>query len=162
MTLTINTPAARVERAFKKLSAAAETLNSASDDLSKRIAPLDAAFKKLGLGVAAWVTISGNVDGSEWWSRDLGYARVNGKWGIALRDISGDYQDPNNDDRETWHFNEAPRWLRIDGSAKLPDLLEKLLEQTEDTTKKVRARAVQVAELAEIVTNLAASNTEQK
>lgn len=162
MALTINTPAARVERAFKKLSAAAETLNSASDDLSRRIAPLDAAFKKLGLGVAAWVTISGSVDGSEWWSRDLGYARVNGKWGIALRDVSGDYQNPNDDSGETWLFNEAPRWLRIDGSAKLPDLLEKLLEQTEDTTKKIRARATQITELADIVTNLASGSTEQK
>ena len=162
MSLTINTPTARVERAFKKLSTSAEALNIASDDLSKAIAPLDAALKKLGLGVSAWVKITGNSDNDEWWSRDLGYARVNGKWGIALRDVSGHYQHPNDDDGETWLFNEAPRWLRIEGSTKLPDLLEKLIEQAEDTTKKVRARAVQVTELASIITSLVLSGTEQK
>jgi hypothetical protein len=162
MTLTINTPAARVENSFKKLTSAAQMLNSASDDLTKVISPLDAALKKLGLGVAAWVEISGNDDGANFWSRDLGYAKLNGKWGIALRDVSGHHQNPDGDAEEAWLFSEAPRWMRIEAVGKIPDLLEKLLQQVEDTAKKLKTKTVQAQELVSVIVALANNASEQK
>ena len=47
-----------------------------------------------------------------------------------------------------WLFNEAPRWMRAEAVGKIPDLLEALVKQAEDTTKKIKERTTQVQELA--------------
>src|SRR6266852_2109512 len=83
------TPTKRVQDSYKQLSLAAVSLNNASDELGRAISALDAALKKLNLGVSAWVTLSSN-DGVQtgqdwWWKREFGYTKVRDKWGIALR-----------------------------------------------------------------------------
>jgi len=140
-------PAERVQASYKQLSLAATTLNTASDKLGEAISVLDAALKRLNLGISAWVQLSGNEDGPIWWSREIGYASVKGKWGIALKKANGDYSDDSYE-AEEWLFDDAPRWMRVDAVGKIPDLLEALLKQAEDTTKKIKARTEQVIELA--------------
>src|SRR5713226_9643527 len=88
-------PTERVQASYKQLSLAAKSLNAASDELGKAISVLDAALQKLNLGVSGWVTLAGNEDGNNWWSRGVGYTKVGDKWGIALRKVSGDYQWPD-------------------------------------------------------------------
>ena len=61
----------------------------------------------------------------------------------------------DDDSEELWPFSEAPRWMRIEGVGKLPDLLEALLKQAGDTTKKIRAKIEQANELAEAISNVA-------
>ncbi|HKM84980.1 MAG TPA: hypothetical protein VJW96_02165 [Terriglobales bacterium] len=142
-------PAERVQAAYKQLSLTATTLNSASDDLGSAISVLDAALQRLNLGITAWVTLSGNEDHyGEWWSRDIGYTRVGDKWGIALKTASGNYGNPDQDSVEKWLFNDAPRWMRIEAVGKIPDLLEALIRQAEDTTKKIQDKTADVLELA--------------
>src|ERR1700710_2567787 len=131
---------ARVESSFKQLSSAAQTMHSATDDLSKVIRQLDVSMKKLGLGFPAWVQVSGEADEVQYLSHDLGYAKVDGKWGLALREVTGNHLDTDDDAEEIWGFNDAPRALRVDAVGKIPDLLEKLLAQTEETTKKLQAK----------------------
>lgn len=134
---------------YKKLSLAATNINSASDELGKAISTLDAALQKLNLGVSAWVQISGNEDGyGHYWSRDIGYAKVGRNWGIALRTVSGDDNRPDDEDVETWLFNEAPRWIRIEAVGKIPDLLEALVKRTEETTEKIKKKTAQAFDLA--------------
>ena len=110
---------------------------------------LDAALQRLNLGITAWVTLSGNEDhDGEWWSREIGYTKVGDKWGIALKTASGNYGCPDQDSVEKWLFNDAPRWMRIEATGKIPDLLEALIRQAEDTTKKIQDRTADVLELA--------------
>ncbi len=151
--------ASRVQASYKQLAQAAVSLNFASDELGKAVAVLDAALKKLNLGVAAWVTLSGS-DGLKlgqgwWWSRDLGYAKISDKWGMALRTTSGNEFSPGDDSEEVWSFNDAPRWMRTEAVAKIPDLLEALLRQAQDTTKGIQKGTVDVLEFAAAIDAIA-------
>ncbi len=148
----------RVQAAFKQLSASAANLNSASDELGKTVSALDAALKKLNLGVSAWVTITGDEDGhGDYWSRDIGYAKVGDEWGIALRKTRGNY---NFDEfsEEPWLFNDAPRWMRIEGVGKIPELLEKLVEQADETTKRIKKTSADAKELSAAIRAAAAES----
>jgi hypothetical protein len=149
-------PRDKVQTVYKHLSHAAVDLNAVSDELSKAIKVWEAALKKLNLGVPAWVDTSSGGDQPDWWDRGIGYTRLKEGWGIALRTRSGNYNWPERDSDELWAFNDAPRWLRIEGVGKLPDLLEALLKQAEETTKKLRTKVTQANELAEAITAVAA------
>ena len=122
------TPTQGVQESYKQLAQAAVSLNSASDELGRAISMLDAALKKLTLGASAWVTLSEN-DGSKlghdwWWARQFGYTKVRDKRGVALRSISGDHSYPDSDSEEAWIYNDAPRWMRTEAVAMIPELLE--------------------------------------
>jgi hypothetical protein len=141
----------KVQNAFRALTAAADHLNSASDQLGKPIAELEAVLKKLNLGVVVWAQMQGahNEHGTEWWSRDIGYAKIGGKWGIALRTCTGDLQHPEDDVEEAWQFNEAPRWMRVLGVEHIPKLIEQMVIETNQTTEKIKGK---VSEANGIVT----------
>jgi hypothetical protein len=146
-------PAQRVQHVFKQLSEVATDLNRASDELSKPIGVCEVSLKKLNLGVPAWVTTSkGTDERGEWWDRGIGYTRLKGLWSISLRTRLGDQVTT---EEEVWAFNEAPRWLRIEAVAKLPELLDALLRQAQETTTKIRARIAQTNELAEAIRSAA-------
>jgi hypothetical protein len=160
-------PKDRLTSSFKKLAISSTHLQAASDELGKTVSVLDAALSNLNLGVSAWYQIAANEDQSgNYWSRDIGYAKVNKTWGIALRRTWGNenYDDHN---EEVWLFEDAPRFMCIESVGKLPHLLEELIERTEETTKKIIAKTAEAKELAEalsIVTTEAAGrpNTEKK
>jgi len=147
----------RAESAFRQLTISASDLNLASDQLGKYVADLDAALKKLNLGVTAWVPIrSGDSsDELDYWREDLGYAKIDGKWGISLRTVDGNYNYPDRDNVEKWLFNDAPRSLRLTAIQKLPILLEKLSEEATETTNKIRRKLAETEELAAAVKRVA-------
>jgi hypothetical protein len=150
----------RVQSAFRKLTVSASNLNSASDDLRVVINELDDALRKLNLGVSAWVKIAGDDDGrDEYWSRDLGYTRIGRTWGIALREVEGNYNWPDEAKVESWPFNDAPRWLRADAVGKIPDLLEKLADQADGTTKRIKQKATEARELTTAINAAAATRS---
>src|SRR5580698_6597598 len=131
----------RVAASFSKLSSAAKDLNKVSDELGQSIASIDHVLQRLNLGVPTWVQIHGAVNphtGDQYWSRDLGYAKINNRWGIALRTREGDYNFPDEEVCESWPFSEAPRWLRVEGIEKVPDLLEELVNNTQKTTETIK------------------------
>ena len=116
----------RTQSSFQHLAVLASQLNAASDELTKPIEELDTDLKQLNLGIPAWVTISKSEDESgEYWStEEIGYTKLNNKWGIALRTCSGDYSYPPGDTANEWHFADAPRGLRIRGIEHIPALLD--------------------------------------
>jgi hypothetical protein len=150
-------PSERAQSSYKQLSVAAKNLNTASDELGKAVSVLDSALQILNLGVSAWVRISGgrNDDTFDWWSRDLGYTKVGNKWGLALKEVNGNMIPPEEESAEVWLFNEAPRWMRAEAVGKIPDLLEALVKQAEDTTKKIKEKTTQVHELAAAMSKVA-------
>jgi hypothetical protein len=146
----------RVASYYSQLSTVAADLNAVSDELGKSIAVIDNALQRLNLGITTWVTIqSGEGDQGmgdySYWSRDIGYAKVDGKWGISLRKVDGDHHIPCDPTTEEWRFNDAPRALRLEAIDKIPELLETLSKDAVKTTKDVRARLDEAKAVAEAV-----------
>lgn len=135
--------------AFQDLKQAAAEINAASDQLAAPIAALDALLKKLNIGVGAWVTIQETTDENHV-SRGhaIGYARVDSRWGIALRTWVWDEQFQHEvEPTETWFFSDGPRWLRVEGLQALPQLVVKLSERAREVAEKVRAGTAYVENL---------------
>jgi hypothetical protein len=139
----------RTAASYKRLAASADILTAASDEFSKSISVLDGALKLLNLGISAWEGISGTDDdgNGNYWSEDVGYAKVGGTWGIALRVRSGRHKGEE-ETHEEWLFNDGPRAMRIGAIDKIPDLLERLVKAADKTTKKVQEKTSQALELA--------------
>jgi hypothetical protein len=87
-------------------------------------------------------------DSLDWWSRKVGYTKVADRWGIALKKVEGNHNYPEEESVEIWLFNEAPRWMRIEAVGGIPDVLDALLKEAEDTTKKIKDKTAQAYELA--------------
>jgi hypothetical protein len=146
----------RVANYYSQLSTVATDLNAVSDELGKSIAVIDNALQRLNLGITTWVTIQSGegdqeIDDYSYWSRDIGYAKVDGKWGISLRKIDGDHHSPFDPTTEEWRFNDAPRSLRLEAIDKIPELLETLSKDAVKTTKDIRARLDEAKAVAEAV-----------
>jgi methyl-accepting chemotaxis protein len=147
----------RVQSSYQRLSSASTELNTTSDELGKVIGALESALKKLNLGISTWVSFStwNAPDGDGYFREDLGYDKINGKWGICLRTSSGRHSEPDYAEVEYWLFNDAPRKLRLSGIENIPELIEQLVEDTEDTTKRIKAKLGQAKELTAAINAIA-------
>ena len=119
---------------------------------------IESTLKALNLGVSVWHQMEGGRnphDEAYWWSRDIGYTKVSGKWGIALQSASGDSGDPENDSVEVWLFNDAPRHLRVLGTKHLADLIEAMVESAAEMAKKIRDGSADAEEIAATLRELA-------
>jgi hypothetical protein len=155
----------RVTASIKQLSLVATDLNKVSDELSQAIYAIDTVLQGLNIGVHTWITIHDDNDmpESEYFSRrDLGYSKVGGRWGISLRAVTGNYSRPDEESTDSWHFNDAPRWLRLEGIEKIPDLLDELIKSTEETTKKIKSKITEANQLATAIAQAAGKSTVRK
>lgn len=152
----------RVQESYRQLSVAATTLNSASDKLGASITALDVGLKKLNLGISAWVHFSEwhYEDGFRYQYDDIGYAKIGGKWGLAIRTIAGNEAD-GDQDSEQWPFNESPRGFRVRAVMKIPDLFETLIKEAGEIAKTVNQRSDEVDLLTEAI-NAIADQTAQE
>jgi len=156
MSEDVSTPD-QVVASFKKLEATAARLNKVSDDLGESITALDAVLKRLGLGVPAWTKIAGTYDNNTgyYWVRELGYAKVGGKWGIALRTRDGDASDPDHENVERWLFNDAPRAFRVEAIDYVPALLDELDKQADSIAEKLKGKIAHAHQVVAAVTAVA-------
>ena len=141
--------AKRVQDSYRKIPAVAESLNSVSDNLNSSAKRVEAILKKHPLGVASWVkfTDSRTHDGMVYYYEQVGFAKINGKWSLAIRTVDGNVRD--DDDIESWPFNEAPRGLRVKAVNKLPDLLEQLVKDGNEMIQEVTGQVKAVDFLAD-------------
>ena len=148
-----DSPILRAQKSYQELISVANTLNKASDQLGKIIAPVDLALKALNLGISSWVSFNEWSDNSYNFERDeVGYCKVGGKWGIAIRSVSGNEDLPDETKLDgPWLFNEAPRKLRIQAIDKIPELLEALVKDAADTTKRINEKLHESEELAKAI-----------
>lgn len=132
----------RIADALDELALAASTLNAISDELSRSVANLDNALRRLNLGVSTWVRLSRTEDSQGVFSlKELGYAKIGGKWGLAVRTISGrGGQVTEQDEREEWLFNDAPRALRVQAIDMIPELLERLVRDARHTARSIQRK----------------------
>jgi hypothetical protein len=148
MSQTRTPPSERIASSFKQLTISSNDRRLASDELCKAIEKLDIALNKAAPGVSAWHKIAGREDEDRnFWSRDIGYCNVGNNWGIALRKTSGNH-NVGIYEEQVWLFKDAPPWMCTESVGKIPDLFDELIKRTDDTTKKLRARATEAEELA--------------
>ena len=148
-------PSERITAAFNALIASGKSINDASGQLAKPIASLEKSLQRLNLGVACWATIGSGIDGEDhYWSREVGYSRINRRWCLAIRTIEGPDHDPERMSLEQWPFSDAPRYLRVKAVEKLPDLIEALVKATDATASRLKKQVAPAQELAAAVSNL--------
>lgn len=95
------------------------------------------------LGMSVWVSFR-QRDVQE---RDLdydedqvGYAKLHGEWGLALRRIRGNTLAEQDTVDGPWRFNSAPRELRLAGVEKIPELVEVLGKEAFKITNKIQEK----------------------
>ena len=148
----------RISSSYKQLTQAATELNAVSDELGKFVTALDSALRRLNLGIATWLRLESREDGSgNYTKRDLGYAKIGNKWGIALRTMVGNHNDVEDSNVEEWLFNDAPRALRIESVEKLPDLFESLVKEADAATRQIRTKTERAQALASALTDPSSS-----
>lgn len=152
----------RLASAYKRLVASAEVLSTESSEFAKPIERIDAFLSTLNLRLITWQKVVGGEDEYDnYWSRDVGYARVRGEWRLAIRTVRGNHGSDDHD-VEQWPFTEAPPSYRIEALERLPDLLEELIKNTDKTAKKLKETTVEARELATALTEAAKEVKQQK
>lgn len=154
-------PTERMASSIKRLAVASTELTTATGELGQAFSSFDKALQKLNL-VPAWHKFAGGEDhDGNYWTRDIGYTTVHGEWAIALRRVWGnEFGDDHNE--EVWRFNKAPHWMQIESLGKIPDLYEALIERTEETIKKLKAKTAEANELATAVNAAIAESLQQR
>lgn len=140
----------RVSADFKRLASSAAALNAVSDEIAQPISTIDAALRKLNLGVSAWVQFAGEEDPMTgvYWFRSVGYDKVSSRtWGIAICYRVVDVDQVVRQDDE-WLFNEAPRAYRLEALDKLPHLLEKLTKVADDMADALKKKVATTKQVA--------------
>jgi hypothetical protein len=158
------TPSDKIEKIqthFQTLSNVASSLNAASDELTSSVEILSDSLKKLNVGLTVWVVFRTRIDDvPRLYDHDeIGYCKVAGEWGIALRSVNGNLIRDEHNTESLYLFNDAPREMRLAAVDKLPELIEALAKEAFNTTKRVQQKAQQVRELAQAISS--AASTEQ-
>ena len=145
---------AKIQSNFKALSEVASSLNSASDELTQVVGKLDEALKKLNVGLTEWVIFDDRLpnEDMQYDCDQIGYTKVDGKWGIALRQIWGHEAYDDHKENGPWLFNDAPREMRLRSVDKIPELIESLNKRASETVKKIQEKTKEVRELAAAIT----------
>lgn len=153
-------PTERIASSYKELKSLSPDLHAAASELSKSVDNFSDKLEPLDLGVSAWANIAAGEDDESgyYWSRSVGYTKLNYKWSIALRQASGNHNHGEYDET-VWKFSEAPHWIVIESIAKLPDLFETLIERVKDTITKLKTRKNQADELVAALESLAEDET---
>lgn len=149
----------KIPPSIKQITLTAKSLNDETDRLNKAVTLVGERLKVLNLGITSWLQISIHEEGRFWEIEEVGYAKVNGKWGIALRRATGNKNDKDTEDETIWAFNEGPRDLRILGASLLPALIEKLHTDAEAAVASVARNTLRINELAAA---LSVANNEPK
>lgn len=141
---------AKIQTNFQALSEIAPSLNSASNELTKVVGKLDEALKKLNMGLSDWVTFVDRLphEDMQYDCDQIGYTKVDGKWGIALRHIWGHEAYDDHQENGPWLFSDAPREMRLRSVDKIPELIESLSTKASDTVKKIQEKTKEVEQVA--------------
>jgi prefoldin subunit 5 len=148
----------QIQTNFQTLSTVASSLNVASDELTKGVRTLDEALKKLNVGLTVWVVFEDRSDEQypdQYDCDQIGYCKVNGKWGISLRRIWGHEFHGAGNEEGPWLFTDAPREMRLRSVDKIPVLIEALSKEASNTTKKIQEKTKEVSELAAAIESAA-------
>ena len=156
------TTAVGIQSLFPSLEAKAARLNAASNEANTLLASVDARLAQLNLGVEVWFSrpiesaeAQGDFDPSKTSSQVhqvLGFAKVDGKWGLAVkpeRVVSGFFQG-DLDCRFEQRYSDGPmvpllkasRALRLTALTVMPDFLIELDLRVEHIVQSLEEAAI--------------------
>lgn len=144
------------EGVLKQIASISETLNKASDQLSKQIAAIESALSVYRLGIAAWVNLKTEKeltepgdDGRRYeytFVEQLGYGKHKGKWGLLIAGYCEETFEGEAD--HELFLRDAPRETRLAAVDKLPELLGAIAKEAEKVTAETTKKAAQAKEIA--------------
>jgi len=141
---------------LKRLGTLSQSLNEASDIVSKQVISLESALNRLRLGVWAWVVISTQVeyatetDGKSYQLtrvQELGYGKHKGEWALLVMEYIEEFDDP--DDRYVTLLRETKREVKLDAIEKIPELLREIEKKAAETVKTASAKAAEISDLTQ-------------
>lgn len=116
-----------MSKIMKELDNTAQNLNLVSANLTAVIQSLEKRLAETNLGVSAWYGPPN--------SRHLvGYGKMKNRWGLQIRETN---KSEKPEDWETWPYAEAPRYLRVDCVAWLPELFNLLKQRAAEMADKI-------------------------
>lgn len=146
-----NSRAIKLQSSYRKLSYAADALNQASDEFGQAIEILDSKLADLKIGVTGWITFSkshSEYDETQATEERIGYDKIGTRKGLAISVVNVDHAADEENLKQQWLFNEAPRSIRIRAIDSVPELLEHLAKEAASTAERVKESAQVAAELA--------------
>ncbi|MEK6372552.1 MAG: hypothetical protein AABO58_07625 [Acidobacteriota bacterium] len=156
-TKTNPTSPTELAESFQRLAESAVRLNKASDHLSKAIAPIETVLKKLNLGISKWYEFAKSADREgAYETKEIGYAKIGGRWCIALAERSGHSSAPDSEEYAAWAFSDAPRQLRIRAVKEIPKLIDALVAETDKVTTALTAETERALTVLETLLAVAA------
>ncbi len=140
---------------LETLSDTAKNINKASRRLTEAVDQVNAALKKLNMGIPVWIpTWSGpDIPGQVQESEDIGYAKLKGKWGVCIR-LTVEHAGPDPDVTE-WHFEDAPRELRMRNIKYLQKLVAAMNEQGNEAANEIDKEAAETEKFAAMLGEIA-------
>ena len=86
-------PTERIATSFKQLAVASSDLDVVAKDLGISISNLESSVRRIGVQISAWRQVAGRQDDDgSYWSRDIGWAKINDFWCIAIRKTNGHHE----------------------------------------------------------------------
>lgn len=121
---------------WNSLAEASARINLATEEIAKSIATINLCLSRLNIGLPVWLDLKPIQEvvlvGSEDHQR-IGYAKIYNRWGLCLG--SGNKE---------WHFNDAPRGLRLEAINRIPDLLVAITKETNDIYGLIEAKLLRM------------------
>jgi hypothetical protein len=139
------------------LAAAAATLNSLSDQLTKEVSAIEEVVNVLNLGIQtnvhAVTLVYAAPEEGDFYSRwlRLAYGKSGGQWGFIIEELTEDPSEPEHDSYKSWAYHEAPREFRLKVVEKIPALLDALVKRSEEVAKEITKKVGFTRELASFV-----------
>jgi hypothetical protein len=155
----------QLQTSFQNLADAATTLNKESDKFSGAISTLDEALNRLSPGVSTWVLVSRWAEEEEPWSSNeerLGFAKTNNRWGLSLSRVAVDLNSRQEETKDVWLFNDAPRNLRLHAIDHIPDLVAALALEAKRVALEVTAGAEIAMEMLQSVNAAVAAKEKRR
>ena len=125
----------KANASLSRLFASAKSLNDVSDRLTAQIKDIEAALAANGIGVEGWVHLENWSEQADGYALDysagLGYGKHNGKWGL----LYSIWCEQIGESTKSF-LRDTAREVRISALEKLPDLFDKLSEETQKLTQK--------------------------
>lgn len=147
-----------VNASFSKLSGTAARLNSVSDLLCAQVEKIDAALKRLNLGVRAWVVIRDEQDEEgNWEKEELGYTKIGSRWCLTLKAATGNLSE-GTDERQYWSFSDAPRQLRVRAVDHIPTLIERLCTEADKFVQELEPKVRDLTVITEALNSVGAQS----
>jgi hypothetical protein len=138
-----------IKQSLDLLSSVSDSLNKASDLLTARISEVEAALQRYRLGIDAWVPLAEFSNGpvNPALIQELGYGRYGGKWGLLVVEYYDDAEGPEDEVKQTL-LRESSRDIRLAAVDKLPDLIQKIVQEAQKVAEEAALKAEKTRQIA--------------